>query len=97
MPIFNEADRLSKSIESLLGQTFYELELIIVNDCSTHNSLEIMKYYEQLDNRIKVISNDKNSRTGPIEWESRNDGLKYATCKFIAYLDGDNTWGPNFI
>jgi len=97
MPIFNEESTLANSIESVLSQTEGDLELIIVDDASTDGSRDIINGYLMIDKRIKLIVNKFNSRTGVVQWEPRNDGLKYATGKFIAYLDGDNLWVKNFL
>ncbi len=55
MPAFNSSDFIAKAIESILSQTFQEFELILVDDGSTDNTLEIMTHYRQQDNRIQII------------------------------------------
>lgn len=89
MAAYNEEKFLKESIESILNQTFKDFELIIINDCSTDNSLEIMKSYN--DKRIRIIDNQKN--VGFLK--SRNKALKIARGKYIAILDGDDISLPN--
>ena len=84
MSVYNESKYLRESIESILNQTFEDFELIIVNDCSTDNSMEIIKSYN--DKRINIINNRKNIGV----FNSRNNVLKIARGKYIALLDGDD-------
>jgi len=84
MPVYNSEKYLQESINSILNQSFGNFELIIVNDCSTDHSLEIIKAYE--DERIKIINNEKNLGTV----KSRNIGLKAVQGKYIAILDSDD-------
>ena len=60
LPTYNGARYLARSIESVLAQTETDWELIIVNDCSVDNTLEIAQRYAQKDNRITVITNQQN-------------------------------------
>ncbi|MCV3482379.1 glycosyltransferase family 2 protein [Campylobacter sp. CNRCH_2014_0184h] len=64
MPTFNGASSgfLAQSIESVLNQTYKNLEFIIVNDCSTDNTLEILQEYAKKDHRIQIINNQKNQK-----------------------------------
>ena len=60
LPTYNGQKFLSKSIESVLNQTYRNIELIIVNDCSTDNTFKICKKYAEKDSRIKIINNKEN-------------------------------------
>ena len=62
MPVYNGEKYLRQSLNSIINQTFKDWELIIVNDCSTDNSLQIMREYQDKDARIHVICNDVNSK-----------------------------------
>ncbi len=84
MPVYNSEKYLRESIESILNQTFTDFELIVINDSSTDNSLNIIKSYK--DKRIKLINNKKNLGTV----KSRNVGLRKAKGKYIAVMDSDD-------
>jgi len=84
MPVYNSEKYLKESIGSILNQTFKDFELIIVDDCSTDNSLKIIKGYK--DKRIKLFRNKKNLGTV----RTRNIGLKKAKGKYIAVMDSDD-------
>ena len=60
MSVYNGEDYLSEAIESVLNQTFKSFELIIINDCSTDSTPEILSKYEKLDKRVKVYTNEVN-------------------------------------
>lgn len=85
VPIYNSELFLKKTIESILNQTYKNLEVILVNDGSTDNSLKICQYYEKLDSRI-IIINQKNSGVS----SARNAGLECATGDFIGFVDSDD-------
>ncbi len=97
MPVYNAAGTLPAAIESVLAQTESRLELIVVDDCSTDSTPVILESFRRLDPRVRIVVNEQNSRRGPVEWEPRNDGLRYARAPAIAYLDADNTWRPDFL
>jgi glycosyltransferase involved in cell wall biosynthesis len=97
MPAYNAQETIGEAITSVLTQTMDSLELIVVDDASTDATNEIVTAMMEADPRLSIYRNEKNSRQGPIEWEPRNDGLKYATGQFIAYLDADNAWKTNFL
>ena len=88
MPSYNTAAYIKDSIQSVINQTFHEWELIIVDDCSTDNTEEIVKGIK--DTRIKFFKNEKNSGAA----ESRNKALREAQGKWIAFLDSDDLWLP---
>lgn len=89
MPSYNTAEYISEAIESVLAQTYSYWELIIVDDCSTDNTDEIVKMYLS-DERIKYIKN-KINRGAAI---SRNRALREARGRWIAFLDSDDIWLP---
>ncbi len=88
-PMYNSADFISETIESVLGQTYGNFEMLIVDDLSTDNSVEIVKQYD--DERIILLSNEKNSGAA----ESRNNALRHAKGKWMAFLDSDDIWLPD--
>ena len=86
MSVYNGEEYLEESIQSIVNQTFKDFEFIIINDCSTDNSLKIIKRYAQKDNRIKLINNTKNIGLTI----SLNKSLHIATGKYIARQDCDD-------
>lgn len=88
MPVYNAAKFVRESIESVLAQSFCDYELLLIDDCSTDNSLEILLEYEQKDSRVKVLKNELNSGVS----HTRNVGVKNACGEYIAFLDSDDMW-----
>ena len=86
MPSYNTAKFIGQSITTVLNQTYTILELIIVDDCSTDNTDEVVSAFT--DERIRYIKNEKNSGAAV----SRNRALKEATGRWIAFLDSDDLW-----
>lgn len=91
IPLYNKANYISEAIQSVLSQTFKDFELIIINDCSTDNSLEIAKTFK--DSRIRIIDHSQNQGLSA----SRNSGIKSTTTRYLAFLDGDDRWKPTFL
>lgn len=86
MPSYNTAKFIDKTIESVLNQTYQNFEIIIVDDCSTDNTDEVVANIK--DERIIYIKNDKNSGAAV----SRNRALREAKGRWIAFLDSDDLW-----
>ena len=84
--IYNQAYDIHKSLRSVQNQSIKNIEIIIVDDCSLDNSLDIIKEYQKYDKRILLISH--NSNEGTIK--SRTDGIKRAKGKYITIIDGDD-------
>lgn len=85
VPVYNVRDYIGNTIESLLNQYYTNIELILINDGSTDDSLDILQSYVRKDNRI-VIIDKANGGTG----SARNVGLKIASGNFISFVDGDD-------
>jgi glycosyltransferase involved in cell wall biosynthesis len=86
MTSYNREQYIGTAIESVLTSTYSNYELIIVDDCSTDNTVQIAKKYEQQDGRIKVYVNENNLGDYP----NRNRAASYARGKYIKYLDSDD-------
>ncbi|MCL2202463.1 MAG: glycosyltransferase [Defluviitaleaceae bacterium] len=86
MPTYNAGKTIKDSIQSVLSQSYTYFELIIIDDCSTDNTNEIIHMFT--DPRIHYICNEKNSGVAT----SRNVGIKIATGEWIAFLDSDDIW-----
>ena len=82
---YNEEKFIEKAIESVVNQTLKDIEIIIINDGSTDNTLSIINGYANDDSRIKVIDQE-NIGLGA----SRNKGMKIATGEYVTFLDGDD-------
>lgn len=93
LPCYNGADFLAQSIDSVIAQTFTDWELIVVNDCSKDNSLEIMHRYAEKDSRIKVVNNDVNLKLPA----SLNRGFSFATGKYLTWTSHDNRMGETML
>lgn len=89
-PLHNAADFFEQALESVLSQTYDEWELIIIDDRSTDNSVEIVKSYLEIDNRINLIQLEKNYGAAV----ARNAGIEIAKGRYIAFLDSDDIWYP---
>jgi len=87
MPIYNAEKYLKDAVDSVLKQTLKEIELIAIDDCSSDNSLSILKEYAKKDNRLKILKTNTNSGKPGIP---RNLGLQKATGDYIAFLDSDD-------
>lgn len=94
-PSYNTAKFVLETIESVVAQTYPYWEMIIVDDCSTDNSVEIIENYIQKnnENRIRLFINQKNSGAAL----SRNRALREAKGRWIAFLDSDDLWLPEKI
>ena len=86
MTAYNRENFISEAIESVLASTFTDFELIIVDDASQDTTVEIAKFYENLDHRVKVYVNDINLGDYP----NRNKAASYANGKYLKYLDSDD-------
>ncbi len=85
VPIYNVENYLRKCLDSLVNQTYKNIEIICVNDGSTDNSLNILREYEQIDNRIIIV--DK--KNGGLS-NARNSGLKKVTGEYLMFVDSDD-------
>ncbi len=88
MPVYNGEKYLKDAVDSVIRQTFENWELIIVDDCSTDRTPEMVCCYQ--DKRLKYIKNQQNSGAAV----SRNQGVSLAQGHWIAFLDSDDCWEP---
>lgn len=93
IPVYNAEKYIKTTIDSVLVQTFYDWELLLIDDCSKDNTSSICKKLAQNDNRIIYIRQNKNG--GPAK--ARNTGLVKAKGEFIAFVDSDDTIEPTFL
>ena len=86
MPVYNAEKYVSIAIESVLVQTFSDFEFIIIDDCSTDNSLKIIKKFASTDKRIIILTNSANLRI----CKTLNKGINNAKGKYIVRMDADD-------
>lgn len=91
MPNWNCETYVGETIHSVQSQSYQNWELIIIDDCSTDSSCDVIESFAEKDGRIKLLRNSKNLGAA----ESRNLGLREAKGKWIAFLDSDDLWLPN--
>lgn len=89
-PSYNTAKFIGETIRSVQAQTYPNWEMIIVDDCSTDNTDEVVAEYQNADGRIKYFKNEKNSGAAV----SRNKALREAKGRWMAFLDSDDLWVP---
>lgn len=89
MPVFNTAQFVGQAIESILKQTYDDFELIVINDGSTDDSLQVIQKYASLDSRIILISRENRGVVA-----SRVEGVKLARGHWIAWMDSDDISAP---
>lgn len=87
-PMYNLEEFIYETITSVLNQTYSNFELILVDDRSQDNTVNVVRNFD--DNRIKLILNEKNIGAG----ETRNIGIRESKGDFIAFLDADDLWYP---
>jgi glycosyltransferase involved in cell wall biosynthesis len=91
MPCFNHARFVGESVAAILGQTSNDLELIVVDDKSKDDSVDVLRELATKDARLKLIVHDQNRGAS----RSRNDGLRMAHGEFAAFCDADDLWKPH--
>ena len=90
-PSYNSAKYIGETIESIQAQTYKNWELLITDDCSKDNTIEIVNNYIANDPRIKIFKLEKNSGAGI----ARNKSIAEAQGRYIAFCDSDDRWYYN--
>ena len=93
LPSYNKAKEILKSIRSIQNQSYKNIEIIIVDDCSTDNYSEIYKYLLDTDPRIRIFYHKKNMGV----WRSRLDGFLYSRGKYILHFDPGDFYADNLV
>lgn len=93
IPIYNVEQYLAKCLDSVINQTYKDLEIICVNDCSPDNSAKILEEYSKKDNRIKIINREQNGGLSA----ARNSGMEIMTGDYVYFLDSDDWIDNNYI
>lgn len=92
VPVYNMEKYLENCLKSLINQEYRDIEILLINDGSVDNSLNICEIFQKSDNRIKVFNKD-NEGVG----ETRNYGIKKATGELITFVDADDAISKDFI
>lgn len=93
IPLYNTEDYISECIESIIGQSYSNLDILIVNDASTDNGPAIVEQFQQRDSRIRIINLKENGGVT----NARNIGLDNAKGELIAWCDSDDVYYHRFI
>jgi glycosyltransferase involved in cell wall biosynthesis len=86
VPVYNTGKYLKRCLESIISQKFEDIEIIVVNDCSPDDSLNIIKEFMKKDNRISLIDKQRNEGLSA----ARNSGIKIAKGEYIIHIDSDD-------
>jgi len=92
IPVYNAEKYLSATLDSVINQTFHDIEMVCINDGSTDESLQILRDYQRRDKRVKIVT-QKNSGGSA----ARNAGIKHATGEYIMFLDADDMYAKNIV
>ncbi|WP_299534246.1 glycosyltransferase family 2 protein [Ulvibacterium sp.] len=93
IPVYNAAEYLGLCLTSILKQSYKNLEVIVIDDCSTDNSYQIIEKFQKSDDRVRVFRNAQNSLVGA----SRNLGIRKAAGNYIWFVDADDWLNSNSI
>lgn len=92
IPLYNKEKFISETLESVINQTFFDYEVVIVDDSSTDKSLSIAKSFAEKDKRFKVLT----VPNGGVS-KARNYGIQYSKGEYICFLDADDIWKNNYL
>ncbi|MDR3058405.1 MAG: glycosyltransferase family 2 protein [Prevotella sp.] len=87
IPVYNVQDFLAECLDSCINQTFKDIEIICINDCSPDDSYKILEQYAKNDSRIKIITHTQNRKQGG----ARNTGIEAATGNYCWFIDSDDS------
>lgn len=91
MPVYNSQKFLRRAVDSVLHQSFQDFELIIVDDCSTDGSADILQEYQQQDKRVVIAKTKANLGVA----NARNEGMKLVQGRFLTFVDSDDYIEPD--
>ena len=94
IPLYNKEQSIAATIQSVLAQTYTDYEIIVVDDGSTDNSLKVVQErVSELENeRVRIIHQENAGVSA-----ARNKGILESKGKYIAFLDADDLWAPNYL
>lgn len=88
LPVYNRENTVQRAVDSVLSQTYSDLELVIVDDCSSDGTVNYIKSLS--DNRIKLVKHRENRGASA----ARNTGIEHSSGNFISFIDSDDEWNP---
>ncbi len=88
IPVYNVSKYITYTIESILKQSYKDVEILLIDDCSTDNSAEIIEKYTSVHSNVKYLKLEKNQGAAV----ARNKALSIAKGRYVAFLDGDDVW-----
>lgn len=93
VPVYNAAPYIENTVQMVLQQTYQDFELILVDDCSTDNSVALLEELMEngKDARLRLVKKERNQGAAA----ARNTGLDMASGRYIAFLDADDVWLPH--
>lgn len=91
-PVYNGEKYISETIESVIKQTYLDWEMIVVDDGSKDGSAAIVRRYAEKESRITLLQQPNGGSAS-----ARNNGIRYANGQYIALLDSDDLWDPDFL
>lgn len=92
VPTYNACEYIQQTISSVFSQTYSNWELLIIDDCSSDNTISIVEVFAERDPRIRYFSTNQNTGSPS---QPRNIGIEQAKGDYIAFLDSDDIWLPN--
>ena len=93
VPIFNVESYLDECLKSIVNQTFKDIEVLCIDDCTLDNSISIVKKYMRLDPRVRLINHAENCGLGG----ARNTGIREAKGEYISFIDSDDVMEPTML
>ena len=93
VPVYNVEPYITDCLNSIIHQSFQDIEIICVDDCGSDNSMDIVEKFAQNDSRIKILKHNENRGQSA----ARNTGIKIATGKYIAFVDSDDTIEKDYL
>ncbi|MDO6817590.1 glycosyltransferase family 2 protein [Zobellia sp. 1_MG-2023] len=91
IPLYNKAHTIVNTLETVIGQSFVDFEVVIVNDGSTDNGVDVIRQFTN-DPRIRIITQENQGVSA-----ARNNGVQESKFEYIAFLDGDDEWKPDYL
>lgn len=92
VPVYKVEDYLGRCVESILAQTYKNIEILLVDDGSPDKCPQICEEYAKKDKRIRVIHQENKGLSG-----ARNTGIDHARGEYLAFVDSDDKWSPHFL